>query len=413
MRFAVHIARRHLRSRRHSLFLNVVSVIAVTGIVIGVAVLNIVLAIMNGFREEIRRTFVENMPMVSVITSDPHGFSDLASHLATIGGDREVTGATPLIRQEVLLSAERTFGLRHRAGIAWGIDPATVGDVLPLRKYIEPGASALDLLAGSGTPRIVLGLDLASGLYVGLGDTVLVTAPRGELKLDAMEAETRRFVVSGFVDSGMYEFDSRFAYIHLDRARDFFGHSPQGADLIGVRLADMMSARDVADRLSEQLGRGFHATDWISLNSNLFRWINIERIIMYVFLGLIVLVAAFNIVGILIMMVGERTREIGILLATGASRRQIMGIFVLNGMWIGLAGTLVGSLLGWLGIAALRAWEIKLPGDVYFLDHIPVLVQGVDFALVAAGSLVLTFLATLGPSFIASRLEPMEIIRYT
>jgi lipoprotein-releasing system permease protein len=288
-----------------------------------------------------------------------------------------------------------------------------VSKVLPLDRYLTPTKTALDLLELAGTPHIVLGLDLATGLYVGLGDTLLVTAPRGDLDLDRMEAETRRFVVAGFIDSGMYEFDSRFAYIGLEAAREFFGHGRGGADLVGARLADMMTAPVVAQRLVERLGRSYHATDWISLNSALFRWINIERIVMYVFLGLIVLVAAFNIVGILIMMVGERNREIGILLAMGASRGQVMGIFVLNGMWIGVAGTALGTLLGWGGAAFLQAVPVGLPGDVYFLDHVPVLIQGLDLVLVAGGSLVLTLLAALGPSFAASRLEPMEIIRYT
>jgi lipoprotein-releasing system permease protein len=414
MPFIDYIARRHLRSRRHSLFLNVVSVIAVVGIIIGVAVLNVVLAIMNGFRAEIRRTFVENMPMVTVVTSSPAGFLDLRGTMATIADDPEVTGVTPLIRQEVIVSARRGFGPpRNRGAITWGVDPATVGDVLPVSRYLEPAPTALARLAEPGVPRIILGLDLATGLYAGLGDTVLVTAPRGELVLDRMEAETRRFVVVGFVNSGMYEFDSRFAYIGLDTARDFYGYAADGAGLIGAKLADMMQARSVADRLVDRLGRFFHATDWISLNSNLFRWINIERIVMYVFLGLIVLVAAFNIVGILIMMVGERNREIGILLATGASRRQIMGIFVLNGFWLGIAGTALGSGLGWLATVALETWPIGLPGDVYFLDHVPVAVDPLDILLVAAGSLLLTLLASLGPSTVASRLEPMEIIRYT
>ncbi|MFO7652266.1 MAG: ABC transporter permease [Candidatus Krumholzibacteriia bacterium] len=414
MNFASYIARRHLRSRRHSVFLNVVSVIAVTGIVIGVAVLNLVLAIMNGFRAEIQRTFVENMPMVSVVTSAPEGFTDLPLTLATIAAEPEVTGVTPLIRQEVIVSAERPLGgARHRAAVVWGVDVATVSDVLPVSGYVEPAPAGIELLAASGTPHVILGIDLAHDLYAGLGDTVLVTAPRGELILDRMEAETRRFVVAGFIDSGMYEFDSRFVYIDLATARDFFGYGEQGATLVGAKLERMMRAGAVADSLEVRLGRYHHATDWISLNSNLFRWINIERIVMYVFLGLIVLVAAFNIVGILIMMVGDRHREIGILLAMGASRGQIMGIFVLNGMWLGIAGTALGSLLGWLGITVLRVWPVGLPGDVYFLDHVPVLVQGLDFVLVAAGSLVLTFLATLGPSAMASRMEPMGIIRYT
>jgi lipoprotein-releasing system permease protein len=244
---------------------------------------------------------------------------------------------------------------------------------------------------------------------------VIVTAPRGELDLSGeLDAESRRFVVSGFLDTGMYEFDSRFAYLPLGPAREFFGYPPGGAGGIGVKLTDMMTAPAAARAIEQQLGPDrYWATDWIALNRNLFQWIQIEKVVMFLLLALIVLVAAFNIIGILTMMVGERRREIGILLSMGAGRAQIQGIFVINGLWLGLLGTGIGSLLGWLGTLYLDRVGFQLPGDVYFLDRVPVVAQWTDFLAVAAAALLITLGATLMPSSEAARLKPIEIIRYT
>jgi lipoprotein-releasing system permease protein len=413
MRFVTYIARRYLRSRRRSRFLSRVSVTAVIGIVLGVMVLDLTLAIMNGFHEEMRRTFVENLPMVSIVTSDPSGFGDLGLVIDAIGMDEEVTGVAPFIRQEVIVTADRRRGPpRHKAAIIWGVEPDLVDTVQPLSRLLLPG-SRLAALREPGMPRVILGSDLATSLYAAMGDTIVVTAPSGELDLDNLEAESRRFVVGGFFSTGMYEFDSRFGYIDIAGAREFFGYAPQGATLVGVKVRDMMRAPQVGERLESFLGSSFHATDWIALNHNLFQWIKLEKVVMFLLLGLIVVVAAFNIVGILTMMVGERRREIGILLSMGTQRSQIQGIFMLNGFWLGLVGVAIGSLLGWLGTVYLDKVGIGLPGDVYFLDHIPVIARWEDFVTVAAVALLITLLATLMPAREAANLRPMDIIRYT
>lgn len=414
MEFPAYIARRYLRSRRHSRFLSRGGATAVVGIAIGVAVLNVTLAIMNGFHAEMRRTFVENMPMVSVITTSPDGFADLPGTLAAVRADAEVTGATPLVRQETILSADVGLGRqRHRGVVAWGVDPGGIDSVQPLREYLLPGPEVLDALAEPGVPRLIVGADLANGLYAARGDTVILTAPSGELDPARLEAESRRFVVAGFFETGMYEFDSRFVYMDLAPARDFFGYGPQGASLVAVRVADLMRADRVADRLDGALGHEFYATDWMALNRNLFQWIKLEKIIMALLLGMIILIAGFNIVGILTMMVGERRREIGILLAMGASRSRIMGIFLLSGTWLGLIGAGFGSVVGLAGIWALESFGISLPGDVYFVETVPVLLQWTDFVLVGFVSVLMALVAGLWPSWEASNLRPMDIIRYT
>ena len=416
MRFAAYIARRYLSSRGGSRLVNRVTVIAVTGITLGVMVLDLTLAIMNGLHDELRRSFIENMPMVTVVTSRPEGFIRLGETIDTIGQLPEVTGVAPFVRQEVVVTSRgRAIQTQHRAGVVWGVDPDLQETVTPLSHLVHPRDRALAALRGEDAfPGIVLGAELAASLYAGLGDTVTVTAPSGDLDLHALEAESRRFLVAGFLDTGLYDFDARFIYMPPDDARDFFGYAPGGATGIGVKVADMMRAPQVADTIETALGPFvFHCNDWIDLNRNLFQWVSIEKILMFLLLGLVILVAAFNIVGILTMMVGERRREIGIMLSMGASQRQVQGIFVLDGLFVGAVGTVLGSLLGYLGFLYLDKVGISVPGDVYFVDHVPVIAQTLDFLIVAVVAMGITLLATLLPSAEAARLRPMEIIRYT
>ncbi len=417
MRFISYIAMRYLRSRRRSGFLNRAAVIALTGITLGVAVLNLTLAIMNGFQEELQHTFVDNMPMVTVLTSEPEGFTDLGGDMDRIGAVPGVVGVAPFVRQETVISAAAATGpVRHRAAVVWGIDPDLQETVTPLRDMLFPRDSALASLRGERSAAgLVLGVELAASLYCGLGDTVVITTPTGDLSdLGHLDAESRSYVVAGLLDTGLYDFDSRFIYMSLSDARDFFGYAPDGALGIGVKVADMMQAPAVADEIESALGRwSYHCNDWIELNANLFQWVKLEKVVMFLLLGLIFVVASFNIVGILTMMVGERSREIGILISMGARRRQIQGVFMLDGLLVGAGGVALGTLLGWLGTLYLQKVGIGLPGDVYFVDRVPVLVQTLDFVMVAGAALVVTLLATLLPSREAARLKPMEIIRYT
>lgn len=414
MQFAAYIARRYLRSRRHSRFLNRGSVTAILGIAIGVAVLNITLAVMNGFHAEMRRTFVENMPMISIVTSRPEGFGSLGAVMDSVAAVPEVVGVAPFIRQEVLVSSPRTAGPpRPQAAVVWGVEPGLVDAVQPLSRYLQPEPAILAALSGGTVPRVILGTELAANVYAAIGDTVILTSVNEQLDLEDIHPVSARFVVVGFFETGMYEFDSRFVYGSREGVGAFLGYPPDGASMLGVKVADLMRADRVADALGTRLGRDFYATDWMALNANLFQWIKLEKIIMVVLLGMIILIAGFNIVGILTMMVGERRREIGILLAMGARRGQVMGIFLLNGLWLGAVGIFFGSAIGLAGIWYLHAHGVRLPGDVYFVDQIPVLLQWTDFGLIAVVSLLMTLLAGFWPSWEASNLEPMDIIRYT
>ncbi|MDO9694625.1 MAG: ABC transporter permease [Candidatus Latescibacteria bacterium] len=416
MRFALYIARRHLRSRRRSRFVNRVTVTAIAGITIGVMVLDLTLAIMNGLHVELRSTFVDNMPMVTIVSTRPEGLRDVGSIMDRIGAVPGVEGVAPFVRQEVVVSfGRRGVPAQHRASVVWGVDPDLQEAVTPLSRHLlPPQASLRALRGGDGVPAVVVGAELAASLYAGLGDTLVITAPRGELDLQNLASESRRFVVAGFLDTGLYDFDARFVYMPLAAAQEFFGYESDGVTAIGVRSADMMAAPELGEAIRRELGPfDYAANDWIALNRNLFDWVRYEKVMMFVLLGLVILVAAFNIVGILTMMVGERRREIGILLSMGARRRQIQTIFLLEGCYVGIWGTALGTLLGWLGTVYLDKVGIRIPGDVYFMDHVPVVAQAGDFLGVAAAALVITLLATLLPSGEAARLRPMDIIRYT
>jgi len=416
MGVARYISRRYQRSRRRSRALSRASVIAIVGIAVGVMVLDVTLAVMNGFRAELQRSFVDTMPMITVTNHTVEGFVRLGEDMDVIGAEPGVVGVSPLIRQEVVISKKRVFGSPlSRGAITWGVDPYLMDTIQPFSSQLVPGPEVRDLLASApgGVPRLVLGRELANALYAGLEDTVLVTAPRQDADLSRLEADTRKFVVAGFLDSGMYEFDSRFVYLDLPVARDFYGYGDRGAGLIGVRVDDMMTAAAIGDSLEVRLGSGYRAVDWMALNSNIFQWVKLEKLLMFLLVGLIILVAAFNIIGILTMMVGERGREVGILLAMGASPGQIQRVFMLNGLWLGFWGTLAGSLAGWLMCLYLVHFGIRIPGDVYFVDHMPCIPSALDFTLVAVSAMALTLVSTLVPSREASRLDPMAIIRYT
>lgn len=416
MGFSTYLAQRYLRSRGRSRLLSRVTVIAVTGITLGVLVLDLTLAIMNGLHAELRRTFVDTMPMVTVLTSRPEGFTDLDRVLSVIEAQDGVAGAAPFIRQDVIASASLVTGpSQHKGAVVWGIDPGRQESVTPLRSLLFPLDPSLSALRGDRDgPHVVLGAELAASLYASLGDTIVLTAPSGDLDLQDLHAESLRVVVAGFLDSGVYDFDARFVYMALDDARAFFGYPPGGALAVGVRLDDMMAAPAAADTIQRALGRfDYHCNDWVDLNRNLFQWVKLEKVMMFLLLGLVILVAAFNIIGILTMMVGERRREIGILLAMGARRSQIRAIFLLDGLAVGALGTALGSLLGWLGVLYLERVGIGLPGNVYIVDHVPVVALPQDFLMVAAMGLLITLAATWLPAVEASRLRPMEIIRYT
>jgi lipoprotein-releasing system permease protein len=417
MRFGTYVALRFLRSRR-SRFVSLITIIAVLGITIGVVVLNVTLAVMNGFRDQIQLTFVENMPMVTVLDRSPEGLRNLDEVTDEVEAVDGVVAASPFIRSPIIVTLERVAGRpRHKAGIAWGIRAEQQDRVTPISKSITPpfaGFSTEKLLGGADDlPGIVLGSELGAGLYAAVGDIVMVTAPRNiSGQLDKVSGASMEFMVVGLLATGMYEFDNTFVYMDLGVAQQLFERG-DSADGIGVRVQNMMRAPEVGRRIEAALGSPpYFTNDWIALNQQLFDWIRMEKTLMFLLLLIITLVAVFCMVAILMMMVRDRQRDIGIFLSLGASRVGLLTVFVQLGMVIGATGVVAGTALGLLICFLLNTVGLPLPADIYFVDQLPVHVKTVDVGLIAVVALGMTFLATLVPSWMASRLPPVEVLRY-
>jgi lipoprotein-releasing system permease protein len=407
--YALFIADRYLRSRRGPGIISLVTVIAVGGVVVGVAALVIVLAVMNGFEEEVKtRITGTNAHVILLKYGDDEIVAD-DSLMAAVRGTPHVVGASPFIFGKVMLLA----GKETEGGVVKGIALDQERSVTDVLGSVTPSGWEA-LFTASDEPGILLGREMALRLGVIAGDHITVAAfEDARIRATGIVPRLRTFVVAGTFESGMYEFDSTLGLVPIEAARDLFGMKV-GVTGVAIRLDDMYRAPDVGDQLAARLGSPpYRSNDWIDLNRNLFAWIATEKQVMFLILALIILVAAFNIASTLIMRVLEKTREIGILKSMGVDRRGVMAIFVYEGMYIGVIGTIVGLVLGLAVTVVLDRWyPLRLPGDVYFIETLPVALQGLDVVLVAAAALVISFLATLYPSWHASRLDPVEAILY-
>jgi lipoprotein-releasing system permease protein len=340
---------------------------------------------------------------------------------------RHVVAVTPFIYSQVMLSS-RTNAI---GAVIRGIDPAREQYVTDLGRNIRSGG--LERLSAeiAGTSHaeeegpsrpagIVIGRELAKNLQVSLGDELTVVSPIGTITPAGMMPKYRRFEVVAIFESGMFEYDTSLAFISLPSAQRFFnlGDAVTG---LQVRVDDVDRAPQVARALQRALGLPYWTRDWTEMNRSLFAALRVEKVTMFVILVLIVLVAAFNIVGTLIMMVMEKRREIAILKAMGATRRSIMKIFVLQGLMIGMAGTVAGAIGGVVLASSLErirgfvegVLQMNVfPKEVYYFDQLPVKLQGLDFAMITLAAILLSFLATLYPAWNAARLDPVEILRY-
>lgn len=424
MAFSSYIARRYLRTNR-SRFVSVITIIAILGIGLGVMVLDTTLAVMNGFEAQVQHTFVENMPMVTVMSQAPSGFPDVEAMVSRLAARPEVLGASPYIRKEALLTYERFGGrTQDRPCVIWGVDPERQRTVTTALDSVLPPFIdfSTDGFAGvePGTPGIILGRMLARSLRAGVGDRLTLTTVRKAGGPREYEGHSFDIAVVGISESGMYQFDEVFAYMDIEDVRALFVVIG-GADGIGLKVDQMMKAPQYAAAIEEELGRPYFTNDWISLNSALFSWIRVEKVLMFVLLSLITIVASFMVVAILLMMVRDRQRDIGVFLSLGVRKGQLVGIFMQLGLMIGGAGVLLGTLGGYLLSVFLDSeglWVLaeKLglpsPGEIYFVDKLPVDMQLGDFALVAAVTLGVCLVMTLIPSWFATRFTPVEVLRY-
>ncbi len=417
MRYELFIGLRYLRAKRKEAFISLITVISMLGVMIGVMTLNIVLAVMTGFEEDLRDRILGFNPQV-VVLSFTGTISDYASVVQRIERVPGVVAAAPFVYGQVMLSAERNVTGAVVRGVSTGTEA-----VIDLQRHLKEGnlnelgkLHDVPLDEGRGgtieLPGLIVGKDVARQLGLLIGDPVSVISPVATPTAVGMVPRVKRFVVVGLFDSGMAEYDSSLVYMALPNAQKFFdlGDAATG---IEVRVTDLYRAKEVGDRVREALGFPFRVRDWMEINHNLFSALKLEKTVYFIVLLLIVLVAAFNIVATLIMVVMEKRKDIAILKSMGATRAGVGRIFVFKGMIVGVVGTLIGNLGGYLACWLLKRYQfIELPKDVFYVNTLPVKMYPEYFAAVTLASLLICLLATVYPARQAARLAPVDVIRY-
>ena len=400
------------RATRRNGFISFISGVSMLGIALGVAALIIVLSVMNGFQKEVRDRMLGVVSHIEIYAADGAALLDLAGTLNAVRAHPQVLGAAPFIATQALLAR----GEDMKGTVVRGIDPALEPLVTDLAQ--QPGGSAL-LRLRPGEFGVVLGGELARNLGVRTGDPVTLVAPGGQVTPAGVLPRLKQMSVVGTVDSGHYEYDAGLVLMHVDDAARIF--RLEGASGVRLKLRDLHQAREVAADLALRLGSQVLVRDWTRQNRTWFAAVQVEKRMMFIILTLIVAVAAFNLVSTLVMTVTDKRADIAILRTLGASPHSIMGIFVVQGALVGVIGTLAGLLLG-LGVAynidvLVPALERLLgasflPKDIYLISRMPSDPQQADILPVALISLVLAFVATLYPSWRASRVNPAEALRY-
>ena len=404
--FELHIALRYLLAKRRQAFISVISIFSTVGVIVGVMAVIIALAIMTGLQQELRDRILGSSPHVYVWKAS--GITDYHAEADKIRRLPHVVGAAPAILGQGLLSvAQETVPVQIK-----GIDPALEPQVTDLKQALRSGSlEALNAPTDGTADGILLGKDLATRLNVDTGDDVMLTTPQGTLTPMGMIPKTRRLHVVGIFSLGLLEFDSTYGYVSLDVARRLLGKDR--VDHIQVRVDDIWAASEVADSIPLTLGEEYIKQDWKEMNRQLFSALWLEKIAVSLAIGLIVMVAALNIVTSLILLVMEKNRDIAILKTMGASSKSVTIIFMMQGLIIGIVGTTIGGAGGYALATVFDRYQlIRVPIDVYQISHLPFTVLPQDFVLVIVAAVIVCFLATIYPSRQAAGLDPAQALRY-
>ena len=408
---SVAIGLRYLRAKRRNHFISFISLISMAGIAVGVAILITVISVMNGFEKELRERILGMVSHATVSTWD-RPFEDWPELIENARRNPEVIGAAPFVEQQTLLKGRDVSGALVR-----GIDPVLEPSVSDLDQQMISGS--LDAL-GEDRWQVVLGLELAARLGVAPGDPVTIFAPEIRATAAGVLPQVRRFTVAGIFEAGVHEFDSSLAVVHWQDAQALFR---TGDGVTGVRLefTDLFRARPIALELADSLPGFYRVRDWTQQNANWFRAVQLEKTMMFIILSLIIVVAAFNIISTLVMLVTDKQADIAILKTMGLSPGRVMQVFVVQGMSIGVIGTLLGTVGGIVlalnvenivaGIEQLLNTEF-LSADIYYISDLPSDLQWMDVMRFSGLALVLSLLSTLYPAWRAGRTRPAEALRY-
>jgi lipoprotein-releasing system permease protein len=417
MRYEWFIGLRYLKAKRKQTFISIITVISIVGVALGVMALIVVLAVMSGFEKTLKEKILGTQAHLVVLKASQEGmdhYDEVAKDVQKVKG---VVSAAPFILNQVMLSSESNVS----GVVIKGIDPDRVGKVTELAHNMKAGRlQDLKAVGESDLSGIILGAELAKHLSVSLNDAIQVISPLGTMTPMGMMPKMKRFRVVGIFYSGMYEYDNTMAYVSLESAQKFFG---MGARVTGIEIKtnDIYKVKDIAKDIRKKLGFPFWTKDWMEMNRNLFSALKLEKIIMFIILVLIVLVAALNIISTLIMVVMEKSKDIAILKSMGTPSKGILRIFIIEGGVIGVVGTALGTISG-LGLAFNLDKVVQflenlfgfkaLSPEIYYIEKFPSQVNPLDVGLIIATAIGISLLATLYPSWRASRLDPAEALRY-
>lgn len=407
MSFELFFSLRYLKAKRKQGFISIITGISILGIMIGVMALIVVLAVMNGYREDLLKKILGVNSHIFILNYNG-GITDTEDVINSATKVDGVISATPFIYSQVMIKKDENIS----GAILRGVDPNTGGKVINIDSMIKGASLSVLKQSETGLKGVIIGSELSRQIGALPGDIVTIVSPVGKLTPLGRVASEDNFIVKGLFESGMYEYDNSLLYISLTDAQHFLS---LGDEVTGIelRIKDIQDSEEISGTIQDKLGYPYWTKDWKMMNRSLFSALKLEKVTMFIILTMIILVGALNIISSLVMLVMEKHRDISILRTMGASSKSIMYIFIFQGLFVGFVGTLLGLVSGSFLCQLLERYKfIKLPPDVYYITTLPVRMEWMDTFLIAFAAIVISFIATIFPSRQASRVNPLEALRY-